>query len=403
MKKTLKRILCVLIVTVMAISPTSAFAFQSDGTEYVYGGELTEGMNYFFENTTWEERYDEIDFYCTFTAEFDGYYGFGFGHMHCYIEGDVYADDGTGTKQEYEHQYYDDEYYHETRLYYLTAGEYYFAGKSDSKIDTHLYFESLGEEMTAVSFDRELMYGYDFFEVCDDDNGVYTETRTDIVFSSGESFTIGRPRISGKLESDFKEGKNNITFEFLDKSLPSIATIYKVSHFVADAEISNVEKYLDCVAVYYNGCDYVFPDGETLTVTFTDGTTNSSKINPSWYGDYVLFPNGEGYYCDIYFDFYGLNNVDLVISFDEAEVKRYECKIKRATVAENAELFIENCKTYIEESSDIFDYAIESFDRNNILESTKNSFEYAIMAFLRLFEIQIDIYDFIFFYLGITY
>ena len=106
MKKTLKRILCVLIVTVMAISPTSAFAFQSDGTEYVYGGELTEGMNCFFENTTWEERYDEIDFYCTFTAEFDGYYGFGFGHMHCYIEGDVYADDGTGTKQEYEHQYY---------------------------------------------------------------------------------------------------------------------------------------------------------------------------------------------------------------------------------------------------------------------------------------------------------
>lgn len=399
MKRSLKSIFCVLVVAVMAFSPISSFAFELDGAEYIYAGELAEGMNNFFENTLWEERYDEIDFYCTFTAEIDGYYGFGFGHMHCYIEGDVYADDGMKTKQEYEYQYYDEEYYHETRLYYLTAGEYYFAGKSYSKRDTHLYFDSLGESMTAVSFDRELMYGYDFFESYDGNNCVYTETRTDIVFSSGESFTIGRPLISGKLESDFKEGENKITFEFSGKSLPSVATVYKVSHFVADVEINNVEKYLDSVVEYYNGCDYIYPEGETVTVTFADGTTNSFEIRYESNDNYILFPNGEGYYCEIYYEYYGLNKGNLIVRFDEAVVKEYEYSGRKATFAENAKKFADDSRLIVEESSEVFNYAVENFDPKNIEDFLNSTFG----ACLNLFNIQFDIYRFAAFYLGLSF
>lgn len=402
MKKFLKRILCVFVVAVMAFSPISSFAFELDGDEYIYAGELTEGQNYFFSNV-WDEDFIDINFYCSFTAENDGYYGFDYGHMHSYVEGDVYSKDSPDAKVEYEYTFYDEEYYSETRLYYLAAGEYYFAGFSNYPDDMTIFFDSLGESMTAVSFDHELMYGYDFFESEDGGNYVYTETRTDIVFSSGESFTIGSPSLNGRLESEFKEGENNATFEFLGKSLPSVMSVYKIDYFISDVEINSVEKYLDSVVEYYNGYDYIYPQGEIATVTFTDGTTNSFDINPGLYGDYVLFPNGEHYYCDIYFDFYGLNNVDLVISFDEAEVKRYEHKIKRASVAENAKLFTENSKIYVENSEEHFDYAVENFDWKNISGTAKSSFEYMILALLDLFMIQIEIYDFVFFYLGIPY
>lgn len=407
MKKTMKSIIAATLALVMLFCSVPAFAAGADETvkwywwednyhEYHYEGELEEGAVEF--------RADIPDhIYYTFEAKEEGYYLFAAENSWLYMAAPEEIKDGCFYGEEYADEHIGEiaETDDFASLYYLEAGEHIFGvtyGEGTGSPSTlaecgGFSFEYCGKEVTDLSFGENslenLVIGLDivYDEHSSAENevpyGAFIDDVT-VTFSSGKSIIISDNGYAVTAQSNIKEGSNNVRIKFLDYEEDAVITVCPVSHFIKSVELSNVEKYMD-VKVYYDGTREYYGDyfiGETVTVTFTDGTKKTCEIDPFGFTK-IEFPNGREYYLDASYE--SVNDdgtsLNIVVSLNyRCDIAGYECNVEQASAKENFELLKYNIEhgTYWEISNiryaffDVFEFdSIFEFINNvNIFIST---------------------------------
>lgn len=398
-----KKIISLLLALVIAFgSGGAAFAADTDllinGTEYIYYGELTEG-----DTLVWSRDGDYVEnlyVYYTFNAPADGYYSFVCGTPHTGMDARVCDPDSDIEVPDCESTYYD--WFLHRKLYYLNAGEYnlvidVYSSAEDVEID----FSCLGEEITGITFDYDQLLDSDF----DWYQNMYGEYVFDstadatIEFSSGKTFEYIGGTLYGTIDSEYHDGINNIKIEFFDFYVPSTATVYPVSHYISDIEISNLEYYMENSIEYYNYCDGLEPNGETVTVTFADGSTQQFTWDS---GNSVEFPNGQYYRIDIDYDktySLGGNECSMQICIDYATLKEYQVSCKKASLSENLKMLSKDMGYQFDGAKELVKYSFEILDITDLKNTAEDSFNVFLEAIWTVFIAQSYISEFILNYL----
>ena len=294
MKKTVKKTIAILLAVIMACGSLTAFAatpadikwnFWEDESPltYSYAGEITVDGDTVDVSATEDNNF----VYCTFVAEKDGHYK---------ISSTYNSTDWMGIPAKYENGvyfgfrngYYGGEYSRELCCY-LEAGEYVIGFD---------FFEQGSEEVSATymgdvvdivcdegTFDN-LFLGYNVYDYYDDDyddnnDAKYTIAANVLVkFENGEDIVIDYTDLLIYTDEELKAGENKVeigVFAFEYKEAMTL-TILDIKELITKIELTDIEKYTALVE-YYTG-DYYFeeiPDG-TLTVTYADGSTETSWV-----------------------------------------------------------------------------------------------------------------------------
>lgn len=289
------------------------------------------------------------------------------------------------------------------KIYYLDEGEYNFViDIYSSAEDVNIYSEYLGEEITGITFDYDQLLDYDFDWHRDNDEYTFDSVAdATIAFSSGKTFAYTDGTLTGTLDSEYADGINNIQIEFFDSFIPSTATVYPASHYIADVELSNVDYYLENSIEYYDDCAGIYPYGETITVTFTDGSTQQFEYNR--YGNhYVTLSNGQQY--RIYIDYYlaspfDKNKCRMKISVGYITLKEYCFTGKKASFPENLKVLFEKSKYIFEESAELFKFSFTNLDLSDLSNTVEDSLNAVANAALNLLNIQAYVTELILYYL----
>lgn len=383
-----------LALTVVFCASSAAYAVETnlktDAAEYLYYGELSEGWN-----TIWEYDYEmefteDIYVYYNFSIPSDGYFCVNYGTPHT----DMYAE--IPGQYNYKVAYYLD--YGYKKLYYLEKGDYVLkVDVYSSAVDVQVYTSFLGESITDITFDYDQVMNYDFDYYSDYSNeklNFKSYASATFTFSSGKTYSFNSGLLQGTMESDFVEGINNVTVEIFQQKIPTTVTVYLISHYIADIEISNIENYYDENIIYYDGVDATYPYGETLTVTFTDGSTKSMEVNGYMY---VTLSNGQDYIIDIYAytDYFGESLFEQCcyeICIGTSTIKLYCFDGTKASLGSNIERLKGEINYYREDIAYYLKYATDNF-------ANKEELSYGLMgAFSGMFEIYVILVDFFFYY-----
>lgn len=361
----IKKLLSFILAFVIAVLPLQ-FAFAEEDN-YNYLGEINLG------NTTiWR---DDINYgdgclnfaLYVFNAPADGYYLFRHGTPDAYMwagiiesESDKFPPDCIETVSE------DNE---TQEIYYLNKGKHIFnVEMCHFKVSINVYTEYLGESVTDISFEHDQLWGPDFNWHKTDD-GYYFVSSADaaITFSSGKTVAFSNGMLTGKMLSEPVDGDNELIIDFLGQQIPSSATVYPESHYITDAELSNVEKYTENVVRYYNHYEMDNPYGETVTVTFSDGSTDSAVYTAD--ENYITFPNGQEYEFTVSYNTYVET---LLIRMGNYIIKEYDLYAKKASLSDNFEVFVQECKDIVDESAELFNYSIENLDFEYFTAAIRN-------------------------------
>lgn len=398
-----KKIISLLLAVIIVFgSAGAAFATGTDllidGTECIYYGELTEGCT----NVWGSDYYDEVYglyVYYTFDVPVEGYYRFSFGTPHTSMN--AWVSDQICDNEDISNVSTTNDWYHTEKIYYLNVEEYnFFVDIYASNVEVNIYCEYLGEEITGITFDYEQLLDYDFY--CYKDYSFSSKADATIAFSSGKSFEYKGVELYGTMDSEYKDGINNIQIEFLDTVVSSVAAVYPVSHYISDIEISNIDCYLENSTEYYNYCDGLEPYGETVTVTFTDGTTQQFEYDE--YGvNYIPFPNGQDY--EIYVYYYNGFPFDrdkcsmkIKIGYS-VTLKEYQFSGKKASLSENLKKLWTDMGYIVDEAKEMFMFSFENLDIMNLRETLPVSFENFVMSLMYIYSLQGNVLEFILYYL----
>ncbi len=339
----------ILSAAIIVCSFTTAFAtdgiLEIGGYEYIYRGELSYGWTEVCERPSFST--EDLYIYYTFNAPEDGYYLFGYGTPHTSMWAGI-TDINTGTEPDYEEtiRYY----YAVNKIYYLEKGSYNFVIDIYSTAEgVNIQSEFLGKDIIDISFDYEQLLDYDLYWYGSEENYSFVSyADATISFSSGKSYSFSDGILEGVRNSEPVEGKNDVTVYFLDKEISTFVTVYPVTHFISDAEISNVEHYLENGVEYYNYLEKEYPYGETITVTFTDGTKQTVEYKTS--REWVTLPNGQEYEIYVVYDteygYFNRNTYHLQIRVG------YDCVIKSYDINNSKATFIENIKALHEDNKE---------------------------------------------------
>ena len=359
MEKTMKSIIAATLALVMLLCSVPAFAAGADETvkwywwednyhEYHYEGVLEEGTVEFGKDTP------EYIYY-TFDAQEEGYYlmteenewlgaimpeeiknGSFYGEIYCDEHIGKIAETGDFAS-----------------LWYLEEGEhiigFYLGGGTGSPSTLAecggFSFEYCGKEVSDLTFDENSLEG--LVLNCDlrinehsgRENEYYMADidGVTVTFSGGKTVTVDDNGYYVYPQDKIKEGANELEVELLGYKEDITVTAYPLSHFISSAQLVNVENHTDIKMFYDYGyeCDGDF-SGETVTVTFADGTKKNYALDEFGGADITL-DNGREYYIDVYYSF-DLNECDLYISFGYYETLcKYECNVEQASVKENLE------------------------------------------------------------------
>lgn len=384
MKKTLRAIIAAMLAALMAFSGLTAFAaadtsdrlewdFYGQSYYYDYAGELTEG-----DNTL---SYDSSEYvYFTFDVQNAGYYKISYEYENidawigipgryengkAYDEADISScniENGHGIITRFEEG---------ENLIIL---EYYYL------VDTaSLRIEFLGEEITEIKVESDLIYNYDIYTYeWDGENCFDIEADTEIVFSSGK--TIKRYYISGTHENEITKGENILTAEYCGKEFEITVNVYYVDEYVESVTVSNIEDYLYTIE-YYDSYDYFIPFGETVTVTFKDGTTDSIVYGDE--DDIITLPNGREVWCNIDYD-YDTNSLYVIVA--GTYFAEYECETTPASLKENIDEMNYNNYNHIEMASYYLRRAVEVAFEDGIYGFMNGNAERAMVRIQWAFE-----------------
>lgn len=309
MKKLFKTLLAAFLAGVMAFGSLSAFAlnageyvswrFKSDdydySLDYFYAGELNEGKN-----TVTHVTEDHSQCY-SFNAPQSGYYRCSSSNSIDYFISDTVVD---GEPMNYAYTVFSYSAGTDTCIVYFDKGVSYICVEGFYFDDepAEMTVEYLGSEITDITFDdknfTEMITDYDYWLY--EENSIGTLADITLIFSNGKTASVNNAYIYGKASSPIAEGENDVTFEIFGIEKQVTVICRPITDYIEKVEISNLDKYL-YVRRYYYPNDYSYDfysldgkglEGETITVTLSDGTTQSIVID--WDGKCVVtLPNGK--------------------------------------------------------------------------------------------------------------
>lgn len=321
-KKALKSIIALALALILSLGVVStAFAanvgdtiewtYEGDYGEYTgvdtytYKGELGVGPNILS-----EENLADICF--TFDCEKAGFYIFRSSDKLNY---NVSEEIRNGAPHGYADCLYgyfsadEEDDYDCYKIFYIPEGTVYTAVYAYSEYipqDT-IRIEYLGAELTDVSLDenalKDLIKGYDFGY----GSGKGFDFRTDVTLTFDNEYEKTLEGAYIRLDtldgSEVVEGENTVkTINTFGVEKEYTLTCYPITHYVQKVEITNLDKYLTCKRFYREGMFDSFGfytdnggkgiAGETLTVTLSDGSTQSFVLD--WDEEIVVkLPNGR--------------------------------------------------------------------------------------------------------------
>lgn len=321
-KRTFKALIAMALALILSLGTmTSAFAANVGEIidwpateeyeytdEYIYKGELSEGTNHIKEN---EEVFENGCY--TFEVEKAGYYLFTCDRdFNVNISEEIV--DGAPFNYAtalYGYKILDEERgtYENYSAVYLSEGTayvavYYYSNYPEGDIE----ISYLGEELVDIDIDedslQDLIMNYDFGY--GSGKGFDLQRDITLVFADGSKKTVEGAYIRFVAEGDSGEaveGENTVTTANtfgIEKQYTM--TCHPMTYYIKKVEISNLDKYLKVREYYYpSDYDYFFfgseededgLQGETLTVTLNDGSTQSFEL--IWDNAvYVTLQNGN--------------------------------------------------------------------------------------------------------------
>lgn len=347
-KKTLKAIFAAALAVIMLIPGISVFAandtlvwdFYGDEYIYDYAGEITLG--------TTEVPEDASDFiWYSFDVQEEGFYYIHFNqeNMNAWFgipesfEGNTAYNEAEFIRQSDENA--------DGSIYYLEAGKT-LVGFDLFYLGENAAFETeyLGNEITEVKPQYDLIYGYDIYGYeYMGINEVEMEAGFDLTFSGGK--TIELYYLCGTSDSALVSGENTVKVKIYDKEYETAVNVYYVEDYVESVELSNIEKYL-YVYEYYNEIDYEYPRFETIKVTFKDGSTYTVQINED---GVITLPNGRSVSFFLNYSETDIGNYYFDIYVGGTCLVSLECEVKTVSVDENIDKLSQATQHHISDAA----------------------------------------------------
>lgn len=287
MKKTIKTAVAMFLAVIIASGSMVAFAATPSDIEWdfdwkpekvvhSYAGKLAVG-----ETVTLDPKGDD-NVYCTLEIEKDGYYKFSstyystdyfriaerfengvcYGSRGCIKVGEICADE----------------------FYYLEAGSYIVGTEFFAQMAEQVTVRYVGD-VVDYSFSEEnldsLIFSKNLYIIDDEDGNEQYRfdpfSRVTIEFSSGEKLPLDYAWPTIYTDEELKEGEYEVeigfdSFPYREKKTINVIDVAKL---ISKVEITNIEKYTVLKKFYDRSVDYPSVEGETLTVTYTDGTTET--------------------------------------------------------------------------------------------------------------------------------
>lgn len=179
-----------------------------------------------------------------------------------------------------------------------------------------------------------------------------------VVFTNGKEYNLNYAKFVLGTDGYLENGENEVTVGIFDYTETQTLTVYTVDYLIEDIEIENLDKYLNSVKYYDGSYESVFEDGidGKVTIKFNDGTAvtwNEIKSNAT-----VPFPNGRYYTLWVIENSYSKEGkVEMGFEIAEKYFSIGECKVRKATFAENSE----KLEKYILLQADRIKYHFEEF------------------------------------------
>ncbi|MGN0546906.1 MAG: hypothetical protein ACI4I3_06195 [Acutalibacteraceae bacterium] len=348
-----------MIVGISTVNAFSAYEpIEREDTYYEYAGEFGLGRQTVKE-VEWGDEISNYSVYYSFIAEHDGYYSFTYNKMHNSTWYGIFSEQNYDAELSYTYSP-DSTEQNLSKIFYLEAGEYFFfADVYWSIVDVNIFAEYLGEKVSEIKFKHDLLMDCDcfYYSYSDSETNILIDATATIIFDSGKTFDFGNKEIcDGYHQSDSLkaviasepiEGENRITVFFLNQQIETTVTIHTLSYYVNDVDVSNIDYYLENAVEYYNYFDIEYPYGETVTVTFNNGTSDDFVFSTYANNNFVTFPNGQKYsvnfWCfDTYdfADFNGYMQVDICYN----TIKEFKINSPKASFSENIRVLNEDNK-----------------------------------------------------------
>lgn len=350
MRKTFKTLTAVILAFVIAFGSFTAFAAEDkpvitwNEVEYNYAGTLSEGKNSF------EIPSDET-FYVTFDAEKPGYYCITYNWReisHFWSPETIENGDITEIK---DYEYLNTEKFGTELDHYLFLFEegenillsevgYDIMAGDPSDIEI-VYF---GEKATDISFaggtEYFLVPEWNIYEHYDEEEKYpgtsyyITGGETQITFDSGKTISLVNHEFICTFDDEYGIGEKNITVYFFGETFKKTVSIYPVSKVITKVEVENLEKYLDVPVAYNDNIIYDF-DGMKITITYSDGYTETITTEPGeWQAIELRNGNPDYYPIDYYYERED-ESVDFCVTIASEEFIREDCTLREATGREN--------------------------------------------------------------------
>lgn len=399
---------------IAGISTVNAFSayetIEREGTNYEYAGEFGLGRQTVKE-VEWGDEISNYYVYYSFTAEHDGYYSFTYNEMH---NSTWYC---VCNKQNYDEMPYtyslDSLEQNFSKIYYLEAGEYFFfVDLYWSMVDVNITAEYFGEKVSEIKFKHDLLLDCDcfYYPYPDSKSNMKIDANATIIFDSGKTIDFGNNEIcdgynqsdslDAVISSEPVEGENTITIFFLNQQIETTATVHTLSYYIKDVEVSNIDYYLENAVEYYNYYDIEYPYGETVTVTFKNGTSESFIYSDYLNCNYVNFPNGQKYCLNFWrYDTYELDGFSGYLQVDICynTVKEFRLNAQKVSFFENINRLRDENKYFLNEMLQYLKCALNSWGDT---ESLNIFLSEAIIGFM---NISNNLSDFLGYYLTFSF
>lgn len=389
MKKTLRNAIAMLLALVIACGSVTAFAqtpgdiewYFGDGEPWIYScaGELTVG-----EDAVLPPVSEEKNLYLTLKIEESGYY-------KITVDSDIWFGIPVDCVDGAYEGAMDSMAYIDTvspRYYYLEAGETVIGFDLYEDKGITVRADYVGD-ITDIEVDESrfenLLLGYNLYE---GDEGAYIidVDVAEVSFSSGDELTLAWASVYVYAENGLVKGENAVEIGLWGIPYREEATVsvIEITDIIESVEFSGLEKY-SYLTEYYNGSIYApRMEGETVTVTYTDGTTET--LND--FSGYAYLERC-GYPVETVYE-----EVDgewiIAVCVAGRNMLEEECVFESATLAENLLEYKDNVfdgiQYIISWASDYLDDIFTASSLGEAIDSLINAVKYIISDVIYVFE-----------------
>lgn len=346
----MKKFLSVILAALILVCPLCGFAteapetlewyFFCDDSEpcdpwiYSYKGSIGLGKS--------EVKFTEGEYndYYTFNAENAGYY-----YVKCSENDILWLDFPEEIKDgkafgEAEGYFISESECDIESIIKLDAGETVlgidFRRMSDPEETYEFEIDYLGSEITDIVIEEEALENLILDVDLLNNDGSYTFTDVDVVFSGGKTITVKNEWLELYTDTySWVKGENNATIDYMNFSKNVVVHACEMSDVITDVEFVNFDEYKDVITTFdepYAKEIY----GAELVFTLADG----NKINFSTEYEESIEINGRSYYPYAYYSYNGAEDVDIKISVSGIIVETFDCDVTKSSYIDGSGLLL---------------------------------------------------------------